>query len=117
MAKKKTGTPADRKPVITFHPGMRGGSPTISGTRLPITHVLEAMWGDSVQHAIDSYQCSREQCLVAAWFAGTYGIDDYPANGRNRGGVWRKRYGAWVEEHGKNLWAGLWDKVPDPPNT
>lgn len=101
---------------ITFHPGMRSGAPTISGIRIPIETVLYVIWLDGLEAAMHSWDLTREQVLVAAWFAGTYGIDDTPTPaGRNRGGVWRKRYGQWAQSWSGQMWSGNFERVPDPP--
>lgn len=102
---------------VTFMPGMRGGQPTIGGTRLPLSIVLENMWVDGVEFVVNTWECTREQCLVAAWFAGLYGIDDIPTDsGRNRGGVWRRRFGSWAVSWDGQMWEGDFDRVPDPPS-
>lgn len=108
---------ADYEAEITFSPGMRSGCPTIGGTRLPLVTVLHGLWHGGVEYTREGWGPSREQCLVAAWFAGIYGIDTQPTRkGRRRGGVWRQRFGAWAQEHYGAMWAGEFDKVPDPPS-
>jgi uncharacterized protein (DUF433 family) len=107
---------ADFPASVTFMPGMRSGQPTIGGTRLPLSIVLENMWCDGVEFVTQTWECTREQCLVAAWFAGLYGIDDLPTPaGRRRGGVWQKRFGEWASFHSGALWSGELDEIPDPP--
>jgi uncharacterized protein (DUF433 family) len=102
---------------VTFHPGMRSGEPTIGGTRLALWFILPVVWSDGVQSAMGLWQLTREQVLVACWFAGTYGVEGFDSKRRRvTGRFWQKRWGGWALEHHGAMWAGKFDKVPDPPD-
>jgi hypothetical protein len=108
---------SDYPATVTFAPGMRSGRPTIGGTRLPLSTVLEALWHGGVEYTREGWGPTREQCLVAAWYGGIYGVDDWSmSSGRLRPTPWRKRFGAWAREHHGSLWEGKFDKVPDSPS-
>ena len=107
---------ADFPASVTFMPGMRSGQPTIGGTRLPLITVLNGLWAGGVEYTMQGWLCTREQCLVAAWFAVLYGIDDLPTpKNRRRGRIWQKRFGGWANLYSGALWSGKLDQIPDPP--
>ena len=107
----------EKEAYISFSPGMRSGSPTISGTRLTMITVLHGIWTGGVRYTMEGWEVNREQCLVAAWFAGIYGIAEQPyASGRHRPSRWQQRFGPWAREHASAMWAGRFNEVPDPPS-
>ena len=93
---------------ITISPGMRGGNPTISGTRLPASSVVGAAWGGGIEEPQSRWPyLNRETVLVACWYAGRYGLPGEPK--------YRKRFGEWAHEFDDAMWAGRFGEVPDPP--
>jgi len=92
------------RPFIAIDPAMRSGEPTINHTRLPVDAVLGVLAaGESIEHAMDDYDVTRADILVACWYEGTYGS-------RKR----RRQLGAWAKEAHGLLWNGKFDEVTDP---
>lgn len=100
---------------VTFTPGTNFGAPSLGG--VPLRVLLPIVWVDGVAVAMGSYSLTREDVLVACWFAARCGIDDvYPGFGhRTDGRVWKTRWGRWAKEHQTKMWHGVWNEVPDPP--
>lgn len=101
-------------PYVSFKPGMQSGTPTINGTRLSIDVLCWSVWhGYSVDRVAEDYDCTREDVLVACWFAGRYGE---PSASLAEAGRWRKRWGTWADEMGGLMWCHRYDEVTDPPS-
>lgn len=106
-----------RSPYVSVNPAMRSGQPTINGTRLPVDAVAGMVWAEGVDVAVEEYDLTRADVLVACWYAGRYGLPGqrealFPVR------LWPKRWGAWAAEVGPCLWAVTrvdYDAIPDPP--
>lgn len=105
---------------IWIDPRRRVGEPCIGGSRLPVAAVAVRSWYDGIDAAVDTYDITRQQALVACWYAGTYGITHiWRASGDRSRYVsawrepWRARWRQWAESVATDLWHGR--DVPDPP--
>ncbi len=103
-------------PLITTHPGVRSGQPTLNGTGLLVESVAGTAWTEGVAAACHDYGLSRAAVLVCCWYAGTYGL---PGDDRELAATpeWRDRWARWAAQVGDNLarnTAG--ELIPDPPS-
>ncbi len=98
---------------------MRFGAPTIRNSQVSVEAVVGMVWaGEQVDVVADEYGLTRADVLVAAWFAGTYGL---PGRRRQLAAtpLWRRRWGAWAESVQEDLWRAStvdYSAIPDPPS-
>lgn len=104
-------------PFVAIDPAMRSGQPTINGTRLPVDAVAGMVWAEGVDVAVEEYDLTRADVLVACWYAGSYGLP-----GRRKAlfpvRLWVKRWGAWADSVHQALWSVTtvdYEAIPDPP--
>lgn len=91
-------------PSVEVTPGYSWGQPRIGN--IPVCAVAGYVWaGEGVDVVAAEYTLTRQQILVACWYAGTYGLPAEP--------VWRRRWGAWAEAVYMNLIRD--EDVADPP--
>ncbi len=103
---EKAGTKPKRGKGITvvFDPRMMmPGPPTIEGHRLGAESMAAWVWKFGIASGMSDYELSREELLVACWWAGRFG----PRK-------WRKRWEQWAMVLGQHLWYGC-IQTADPP--
>ena len=54
-----------REPFVSIDPAMRWGQPVVNGTRLPVQAVVDAVWAGGIEWAMEDYDLSRGDVLVA----------------------------------------------------
>lgn len=92
---------AGRRPIygsgeveIVFNPRMvMPGPPTISNHRLGAEFMAERFYALGMESEREDYMLTREEVLVACWWAGTYGPHKF-----------RKVWGEWAKIAGHHLW-------------
>ena len=77
--------------------------PTIEGHGLGAELVARRVYALGVNEQIDDYELTREQLLIACWWAGLYGPRSL-----------RRVFGEWAQTAGRHLWYGC-IQIPDPP--
>jgi uncharacterized protein (DUF433 family) len=93
------------RPFVAVDPAMRFGRPTVNNTRLSVEAATEHVWaGGSVGEVAEEFDVTRQDVLVACWYAGKYGTK-----------AWRRRWGKWADVVHDELWHSRYD-VPDPPD-
>lgn len=93
-------------PYVWVAPGRLGGKPCIGGHRLSVDQVTRIAV-DGVDAVLTGWPyLTRAQVLVACWYQAVHGPR-----------AWRRRWGAWADEHGDAMWSGNWDQVPDPTSS
>ena len=104
--KDAQATPAPAKGVcIVYDPAIQmPGTPTIQDRRIAAVSMAEAVMVEphGVADVMRGWRLSREEVLVACWWAGRFG----PRRFR----VWRQ----WAEDAGSHLWYRCIN-IPDPP--
>lgn len=105
------------RPAVVIDPAMCSGEPCIAGRRLPVYLVAETVWWHGVDEGIACFDVTREQLLVACWYAAVLPVLIW-----GRGGVlkaqpnpWPKRWRDWADASHQALWSGKYDEVEDPP--
>lgn len=116
---------------IRIHPGILSGTPCLEGTRIPVYLVAEMVWADGVASAQETWDLTREQVLVACWFAGSYGTlhlwaepekedDPWSSPDAYRPNPvcpeWLERWRPWAQAAAGALWRGDFAGVSDPPS-
>lgn len=94
-------------PFVSVQPGMKFGEPCINGHRLPTQLIAETVMFNGGEEAMDWYDITRDEVMVACWFEARYG-----------GRKIRKLWQAWLDEHEGTLWHSTserWAAVPFPP--
>jgi uncharacterized protein (DUF433 family) len=105
------------RPRVTVDPGVRFGAPAVKG--VSVEAIAGMLWaGESVDVVADEYGLTRAEVIVAAWYAGQYGL---PGKRRRLAAtpLWRRRWGKWAESVNGDLWRAStvdYDKIPDPPD-
>ena len=67
-------------PGISIDPGIRFGKPCLSGTRLDVATIIDALGaGDSYEEVEQAYQLTREQILTALRYAAHLAAHQPPA--------------------------------------
>ena len=67
-------------PGISVDPGIRFGKPCLSGTRLDVATIIDALGaGDSYEKVEQAYQLTREQILTALRYAAHLAAHQPPA--------------------------------------
>ena len=67
-------------PGISVDPGIRFGKPCLSGTRLDVATIIDALGaGDSYEEVEQAYQLTREQILTALRYAAHLAAHQPPA--------------------------------------
>ena len=80
--------------VVVFDPTIQmPGCPTINGHRLGADFIASQVWFSGIVEALRSYELSREELLVACWWAGSFGSRRM-----------RKAFGEWATVAGHHLW-------------
>lgn len=98
------------RPFVSYDPAMRGGRPTLNGTRLDVAMIASIVWQGWDEEKIrrDGWpDLTRLDILTAAWFWGLHG-----------GRTWKRRWGAWANEaHGAlhGMDAAAIAAIPWPP--
>lgn len=91
------------RPHVAIDPAMQFGRPHVRDVAVEaITGLFAA--GETVTVVRGEYGLTREDFLVACWYAGLYGTRSE-----------RKWLGAWAVFAGKLMWHGHWSEVSDPP--
>ena len=89
---------------IVFDPGIQmPGPPTIEGHRLGAEFIADIVFAHGFKDAQDDYELTREELLLACWWAGLWG----PRK-------WKTRWGEWAKAVNAHLWYGCIN-IPDPP--
>lgn len=105
-----TGEERDPSPFVSIEPGVKSGTPTLNGTRLPVESVAEMVWDGFTLDAIqrDGWREVRlSDALVCCWYMGLHG-----------GRRWRQRWEAWAKQVHPVLWnhsEADYTAVPWPP--
>ena len=67
-------------PGISVDPGIRFGKPCLTGTRLDVATIIDALGaGESYEAVEDAYQVTREQILTALRYAAHVAAHQPPA--------------------------------------
>lgn len=113
---------------MTVDPAVLSGTPCVAGTRLPVYLIAHMVWREGVESAMEMWDLSRPQVLVACWFAGAYGTvelwevpedwdapspDAYRTDLTDR--TWLDRWRAWAQASAGALWRMEYEAVTDPP--
>jgi uncharacterized protein (DUF433 family) len=106
-------------PFVSVDPAMRSGQPTINGTRLPVAAIVGMVWAEGVDAAVEDFDLTRADVLVACWYAGEYGL---PGNRRSLFPMrlWPKHWATWAAEVHQALWSVSsvdYEAIPDPPTS
>lgn len=96
---------------VWVSPGRQFGQVCAGGTRVPVEAVVDLVWLDGVDAAMDDFALTRRQVLNACWFAATF---DLFHSEQPRRGPWRRRWGGWVAANGRALWESKGEPA-DPP--
>ncbi len=106
LACEKDGTKPKRGKGIrlVFDPMMTmPGPPTIEGHRLGAELVADLVRDLGFKDTMAGWHLTREELLVACWWAGDYGPRRY-----------RKAWGKWAQAARQHLWYGCIN-ITDPP--
>lgn len=79
------------------------GVPSLEKHRLGAEFMARRVYALGIADQMDDYEVSREELLVACWWAGLYGPRSL-----------RKAFGKWAEVAGWRLWYGC-IQIADPP--
>lgn len=91
------------RPQVVVDPQMRFGAPNVRGVSYHVlTDAVAA--GEDVDSVAAEYDITRNDVLVACWYAGLYGTRTEQ--------TWLK---VWALEWHPLMWRGEWDAVEDPP--
>jgi len=91
------------RPLITTDPAVNHGQPMIGPA--PVDQVCARIWaGEPLAQVAADYHISREQALVACWYAATH----------DRRG-WRQLWANWAATNQRLLALGHYDAIPHPP--
>lgn len=104
----------ERNTEVWIHPARYSGKPCVGGRRTPVESLVVEAWLTSVDSAAEAFDVSRQTVLVACWYAGLYGTVD-PFRRARADRTWIRRWRGWADQWGGAMWAGRWDKIPDPP--
>jgi uncharacterized protein (DUF433 family) len=73
-------TPMEIFPGISVDPGIRFGKPCLTGTRMDVATIIDALGaGESYEAVEDAYQVTREQNLTALRYAAHVAAHQPPA--------------------------------------
>ena len=90
------------RPHVWIDPGRMGGTPCLSGRRLPTESVATVTWTRGMAEACSCWDLSRSEVLVACWYEWRHRNSEKPR-------------GRWAKRAFPLLWKGDYDAVPDPP--
>lgn len=85
---------------------------------IPVASIVGRVWaGEPVAVVAEDFDLTRDDVLVACWFAGSHGL---PSNRRAAlapSRLWRVRWGRWAGEVDGVLCSPSvdQDRIPDPP--
>lgn len=108
---------ANERPSVVIDPAMLSGTPCISGRRIPVYMVADMVWHNGVDEAMHMWALSREEVLVACWYAASIGtVHIWGNKGLKRQPTpWPRRWGAWADDEHGNFWRQDYDQITDPP--
>lgn len=89
---------------ISHDPAVVAGDAEINGQRLRAEMIADRIRELGIAESMESYGLTREQCLVACWWAGVY----------SQRRALRKWFEDWAFLAGRHLWHSC-IQVPDPP--
>ena len=96
--------PVQRQTRLIFDPTVqRNGTPTIEGHSLGAGFVADLVVARGGLDVMEDYEMTREQVLVACWWAGRFGTR------RAKG-----RFGEWAKAAGGHLWHSCF-QTGEPP--
>lgn len=91
--------------LIVFDPRIQmPGTPTISGHRLSARQIAQHAWCEGINETMQYYDLTREEVLLACWWAGHWGPR-----------LLREAYREWSAEAAMHLWSGCIN-ITDPPD-
>lgn len=121
----------EERASIAVDPAVLSGTPCLSGTRIPVYLIVDVAWNEGIAPAMEMWNLTREQVLVACWFAGAYGtveLQEHPNDDTDSheewarvyraepvDTVWLERWREWAHTYSGDLWHMDYDNVPDPP--
>ena len=88
---------------VVHDPAVRSGAPTIENHGLEAEFMARRVLKFGVASEMEDYELTREEVLVACWWAGAYGSRRL-----------RKALGEWARIAGWHLWYRC-ISIPDPP--
>lgn len=106
LACKEAGTKPKRgvgKRLVIDPRITMSGPPTIEGHRLGAEFMARRVYALGLQEQMEDYALTREELLVACWWAGTYGPR-----------TMKKALGEWAARAGHHLWYGC-IQIPESP--
>lgn len=74
------------RPFVSFDPAMKGGQPTVNGTRLTVENLVVHVWGGWAEQQLqEGWGLSRHDILTACWF-----------QAENGSRTWKRRWLPWA---------------------